>query len=310
MYRSLSFSSDHRRASERDRSRLSRRRGGAARLVGSAPTSHLACSCQYRHGLFWCRRTPRSRCVSSPRARTALPRPLTLPPHPAASTGVGSLATLLKRLEAACSRLEDVALTSASGAPLSNASAVGAAGVPPPAAAPSSSSAPAAVAAPQQDEVKLAPSVEAFQELVDGPLTKYTSLSKELGGLIEQQVRPSSLALLLSALARPQARELTHTLYRNSRSRSPTRSSPRRTLSSSRRRARSCRPRTPSTRRSSGRPRRPCSPSSTSRRRTARARRATSSRSSARASRRSDGSPLCVSLPPLLPPRLAPADPS
>lgn len=309
MYRSLSFSSDHRRASERDRSRLSRRRGGAARLVGSAPTSHLACSCQYRHGLFWCRRTPRSRCVSSPRARAALPRPLTLPPHPAASTGVGSLATLLKRLEAACSRLEDVALTSASGAPLSNASAVGAAGIPPPAAAPSSSSAPAAVAAPQPDEVKLAPCVEAFQELVDGPLTKYISLSKELGGLIEQQVRPSSLALL-GALTHPRARELTQTFHRNSRSRSPTRSSPRRTLSSSRRRARSCRPRTPSTRRSSGRPRRPCSPSSTSRRRTARARRATSSRSSARASRRSDGSPLCVSLPPLLPPRLAPADPS
>ncbi|KPV75862.1 uncharacterized protein RHOBADRAFT_52879 [Rhodotorula graminis WP1] len=104
------------------------------------------------------------------------------------AAGVGSLATLLKRLEAACSRLEDVALTSASGAPLSNASAVGAAGIPPPAAAPSSSSSSAAVAAPQQqDEVKLAPSVEAFQELVDGPLTKYISLSKDLGGLIEQQ---------------------------------------------------------------------------------------------------------------------------
>ncbi|BGP37912.1 suppressor of rasval19 [Rhodotorula kratochvilovae] len=105
------------------------------------------------------------------------------------AAGVGSLATLLKRLEAACSRLEDVALTSASGAPLSNASAVGAAAIPPPAA-------PSAPAPPPKEAQKQAPAVEAFQELVDGPLTQYITLSKALGGLIEQQSQQVANAFL------------------------------------------------------------------------------------------------------------------
>ncbi|GAA6051829.1 hypothetical protein JCM3770_005487 [Rhodotorula araucariae] len=104
------------------------------------------------------------------------------------AAGVGSLATLLKRLEAACSRLEDVALTSASGAPLSNASAVGAAAIPPPA--------PAAPSAPPAPAHKQPPAVQAFQELVDGPLTQYITLSKALGGLIEQQSQQVANAFL------------------------------------------------------------------------------------------------------------------
>lgn len=88
---------------------------------------------------------------------------------------------------------------------------MGAAGIPPP-AAPSGSS----VAAPlQQEEQKLPPSVEAFQELIDGPLTKYITLSKELGGLIEQQVRcpfpsppPRPLADPPRLPARPQSQQV------------------------------------------------------------------------------------------------------
>jgi hypothetical protein len=42
---------------------------------------------------------------------------------------------------------------------------------------------------PPKPADKPAPAVEAFQELIDGPLTRYVDLSKEIGGLVAEQVR-------------------------------------------------------------------------------------------------------------------------
>ncbi|GAA5878362.1 hypothetical protein JCM16303_002747 [Sporobolomyces ruberrimus] len=105
--------------------------------------------------------------------------------------GVGSLQSLLRRLEAATSRLEDIAMTQATAGGMhqvSGASAVGAASGP----APSPSGATAVAAAPPQlpkEPVKLAPQVEAYEQLIEGPVTHYVNLSKELGGMIAEQAQ-------------------------------------------------------------------------------------------------------------------------
>ncbi|GAA5931411.1 adenylate cyclase-binding protein [Sporobolomyces koalae] len=103
--------------------------------------------------------------------------------------GVGSLQSLLRRLEAATSRLEDIAMTQASAGGMQHLSGASAVAAAPAAAAPAQA---AAVAAPPQvpkEQPKLAPQVEAFDALIDGPLTAYISLSKELGGLIADQAQ-------------------------------------------------------------------------------------------------------------------------
>ncbi|SCV69098.1 BQ2448_2118 [Microbotryum intermedium] len=117
------------------------------------------------------------------------------------ATGVGSLNTLLRRLEAATARLEDIAVTSAAnGGPhfnvASGASAVvpstlaaaaagamagGGAG----AASATGASSHAAAAGPA---VEIPRSVAAFDEdVLQGALAKYLELSTELGGLIADQ---------------------------------------------------------------------------------------------------------------------------
>ncbi|BGP13845.1 hypothetical protein JCM10213_002482 [Rhodosporidiobolus nylandii] len=106
--------------------------------------------------------------------------------------GVGSLQTLLRRLEAATARLEDIAITGATAGGLhhlSGASAVQGAAVPPPAA-------PAPPPPPPKEEESLPPAVQAFDELIEGPLTHYTTLSKELGGLIAEQSQQVASAFL------------------------------------------------------------------------------------------------------------------
>ncbi|GAA5848515.1 hypothetical protein JCM8547_004536 [Rhodosporidiobolus lusitaniae] len=109
--------------------------------------------------------------------------------------GVGSLQALLRRLEAATTRLEDIALTQATGGGMhalpSGASAVAGAGIPAPAPPPKD-----AAAAPAQAEEDVPPKVKAFDELIEGPLTRYTALSKELGGLIAEQAKQVSLGFL------------------------------------------------------------------------------------------------------------------
>lgn len=89
--------------------------------------------------------------------------------------------SLLKRLEASVTRLEDVALAQAQAGGMqhvvSGADAVSGANVAPP------------PPPPPKPADKPAPAVEAFQELIDGPLTRYVDLSKEIGGLVAEQVR-------------------------------------------------------------------------------------------------------------------------
>ncbi|GAA6012492.1 hypothetical protein JCM11491_004349 [Sporobolomyces phaffii] len=100
--------------------------------------------------------------------------------------GVGSLQSLLRRLEAATSRLEDIAMTQATAGGMhqvSGASAVGASS-----AGPEASSTPAPPPLPSP-VVKLAPQVEAYEQLIQGPVTDYVNLSKQLGGLIAEQAQ-------------------------------------------------------------------------------------------------------------------------
>ncbi|GAA6037098.1 hypothetical protein JCM8097_008731 [Rhodosporidiobolus ruineniae] len=113
--------------------------------------------------------------------------------------GVGSLGSLLRRLEAATSRLEDIALTQATAGGLhhhlSGASAVQGAAVPAPAGAAGGAAGQAPPPPPKEDaDVPL--KVKAFDELIEGPLTTYTNLSKELGGLIAEQAQQVSAAFI------------------------------------------------------------------------------------------------------------------
>ena len=128
------------------------------------------------------------------------------------STGVGSLSTLLKRLEAATSRLEDIAVAQQSAppatSPVSSASAlqpnqsltglgVGAVG------GAALAGGVAAVAhkaeAPAQ---AVAPSVTAFEELRNSAVAHFVALSHELGGLIGEQVSTSLKVGLTSLTGR------------------------------------------------------------------------------------------------------------
>jgi adenylyl cyclase-associated protein len=90
--------------------------------------------------------------------------------------------THVNRLEAATSRLEDIAVAQQSQQLVANVA--GPSAGPPPAGA--ATSAPTdASSAPSQDDAK----VQGFKELVDGPLKKYSDLSNEIGGLVAEQVR-------------------------------------------------------------------------------------------------------------------------
>ena len=92
--------------------------------------------------------------------------------------GVGSLSTLLKRLEAATARLEDIAIAQAPGPHLpSGASALHGATL----------ASPAATTAPSSAQDNL-PAVLGFQELCEGPLAVYVAASNEIGNLVAQQV--------------------------------------------------------------------------------------------------------------------------
>lgn len=102
------------------------------------------------------------------------------------------LSIIIRRLEAATSRLEDMAMStlevpktngtapsSASGSEASAPPAVQAAA--PPAAPP-----PAAPTAPKQDPIP--ESVEDFDAFIDGTVKKYAGNSQQLGGAVAEQV--------------------------------------------------------------------------------------------------------------------------
>ncbi|KAI9613206.1 hypothetical protein KEM48_003901 [Puccinia striiformis f. sp. tritici PST-130] len=88
--------------------------------------------------------------------------------------GVGSLFTLIKRLEAATSRLEDIAIaqTTAGGSAMT-----------------AENSAAGGQASFQEAPTETPPSLKAYDELIAGPLQKYLSLSKEVGGTAQEQAQ-------------------------------------------------------------------------------------------------------------------------
>ncbi|KAK4058737.1 suppressor of rasval19 [Microbotryomycetes sp. JL221] len=105
------------------------------------------------------------------------------------AAGIGSLSTLLRRLEAATARLEDIAMTSSpSGGPhfISGASAVQGASAGAPATG-GAAAPPVAAADAASTNAATSPAVKDFQDLLDSSIAKYASLSQELGGLVAEQ---------------------------------------------------------------------------------------------------------------------------
>lgn len=110
-----------------------------------------------------------------------------------ASLTPSALTTLIHRLEAATSRLEDIASTTFDG-PKSNGpvgSVAALAPPPPPASAPAAAQAPPKPAAPKAEP--LPESIEEFDTFLNGAVKKFVGLSDGLGGAIAKQV---SVALL------------------------------------------------------------------------------------------------------------------
>ena len=95
-----------------------------------------------------------------------------------------SFTTLIKRLEAATSRLEDLATSTASAATVTNNLGRSPVGGQP---APASYSVPASNNVPDELEVPLV--LAAYDEIIENPLKNFVALSKSIGGLVEDQVR-------------------------------------------------------------------------------------------------------------------------
>lgn len=96
------------------------------------------------------------------------------------------LTAIINRLEAATSRLEDMA-----------ASAIDISGAPAPAPTGPLPPPPTATARPVSEQPKAIPealpeSVEDFDAFITGPVKKYVNLSDELGGLVSEQVWSNS----------------------------------------------------------------------------------------------------------------------
>jgi adenylyl cyclase-associated protein len=107
---------------------------------------------------------------------------LGLVPHLCPMSEFLSLATLIKRLEAATTRLEDLALTGMSASTVTATN-------PTPAA-------PAASAQPKETQVELPRAVEAFSNALAGPVKQYADLSAAIGGPVQEQVRHLFRSLL------------------------------------------------------------------------------------------------------------------
>ncbi|KAL1305292.1 hypothetical protein AAFC00_002197 [Neodothiora populina] len=111
----------------------------------------------------------------------------------ASTTGMHNLTTLIKRLEAATSRLEDIASSSQSSDGVDTASARNAAGSASapelPAMANSAPTPPVNVAAPPAEAPKpsLPPAIEALDELADSDLKKFLETAKDLDKNIADQ---------------------------------------------------------------------------------------------------------------------------
>ena len=97
------------------------------------------------------------------------------------------LTAIISRLEAATSRLEDMASSTVE-VPKTNGAAA-----PPPTAPLPPAPVPAAVAAPPKPVPEPIPeSVEDFDAFIGGPLKKYVNLSDEVGGPVAEQVHTTA----------------------------------------------------------------------------------------------------------------------
>ncbi|KAG0248765.1 hypothetical protein BG011_009929 [Mortierella polycephala] len=106
-------------------------------------------------------------------------------------TEITSLSTLLKRLEAATTKLEDLAMAGASASNVS-ASLTGSSG----AHAPQGQLSQLAESVPAGQQEASHPHVEGFDELLDGPVKSYFELSKTIGDVVEEQASLLSLFLI------------------------------------------------------------------------------------------------------------------
>jgi adenylyl cyclase-associated protein len=105
----------------------------------------------------------------------AMKRPITVP---------GSrLILIYRRLEAATSRLEDMATSVDSSHPSTVAAISSSVGAPP-----DSSSTAAPIPAPSVDP--LPPAIEDFDKIMDKEIKAFVTASEKIGGLVEQQARP------------------------------------------------------------------------------------------------------------------------
>jgi hypothetical protein len=107
--------------------------------------------------------------------------------HPHSVRSIGRWLTLLNRLEAATSRLEDIATSVDSAGAATNGLAVGAT------TAPADSPEPTA---PIPEP--LPRSVEAFDEIIEGDIVDFVKASGKIGGLVEEQVRHLAVHKLVS----------------------------------------------------------------------------------------------------------------
>ncbi|CAG8488478.1 6191_t:CDS:2 [Ambispora gerdemannii] len=94
-----------------------------------------------------------------------------------------SLTTLIKRLEAATSRLEDLATSGATVVAVGTNISRNSLGSQP--AVPSSLVSPPII--DPTAEIELPPALSAYDELIEGPLETFVELSKSIGGLVEDQ---------------------------------------------------------------------------------------------------------------------------
>ncbi|KDN42162.1 hypothetical protein RSAG8_07020, partial [Rhizoctonia solani AG-8 WAC10335] len=98
--------------------------------------------------------------------------------------GLNSLATIIKRLEAATSRLEDIALAQGSATNVKQALDAPSSHPPPAPRAPPPTSAPTPAAAPVEDSQ----SVKVFDELImAGKLEPFLKIAGEIGGPVKEQ---------------------------------------------------------------------------------------------------------------------------
>jgi|SRR6266542_2619683 len=98
-----------------------------------------------------------------------------------------TLTTLIKRLEAATSRLEDLGASSSAANNLGRNSVGG------------QPAAPSLVSSQSNDAVvggEVPPALAAYDELIEGPLKTFLELSKVIGGLVEDQVNFLVLRLI------------------------------------------------------------------------------------------------------------------